>query len=157
MLTPTEIKQLRSECQDYLPVFGVFLRRKLLATKTVLLTRAVDPEVRLEMTNLLKVSGAMIMIAKRLEYNALVSQDFLDMSVGLKKMVRQVRFNINEVVVSQAVLPNVTRSLSKLMDTISANQAAKVTLKEVSGWHLCLSEIVAELEAFCASNGLDIG
>ncbi|QRQ99496.1 hypothetical protein HWI92_00495 [Dyadobacter sandarakinus] len=47
MLTPTEIKRLRSECQDYVPVFGVFLRQKLLTTKTVLLSRAVDPEVRL--------------------------------------------------------------------------------------------------------------
>lgn len=157
MLTPSEIKQLRNECQDYVPVFGVFLRQKLLTTKTVLLSRAVDPEVRLEMTNLLKLSGTMIMVAKRLEYNALLSKEFLDMSVVLKNVVRQARFNINEVVTSKAVLPSATRSLSRLMDTISAHQTATVNLNDVSGWHRHLSEIVAELEAFCTSNGLDIG
>lgn len=97
------------------------------------------------------------MVVKRLEYDALLSKEFLDMSVVLKNVVRQARFNINEVVASKAVLPSVARSLSKLMDTISAHQAATVTLKDVSGWHLYLSEIVAELEAFCTSNGLDNG
>ncbi|QRQ99497.1 hypothetical protein [Dyadobacter sandarakinus] len=96
------------------------------------------------------------MIAKRLEYNALVSKDFLDMTVGLKNMVREVRFRINEVVTSQAILPKVARSLSCLKDAISAHQTATVTLKDVSGWNLYLTEIVAELEAFCTSNGLDI-
>lgn len=157
MLTPTEIKHLRSECQDYVPVFGMFLRQKLLSTKTVLLSRAVDPEVRLEMTNMLKLSGTMLMIAKRLEYNVLVNQDFVDMSVELKQIVRQARFNINEVVVSQAVVPNVTRSLRRLKDTMSDHQAAMVTLKDVSRWHFSLSEILDELEEFCTNNGLDIG
>ncbi|KAA6431611.1 hypothetical protein FEM33_25240 [Dyadobacter flavalbus] len=156
MLTPTEIKQLRSECQDYVDVFGVFLREKLLATKTVRLLMAVDPAVRSEMTNLLKFSGALTMIAKRLEYNALLSQDFIDMSANLKKIVRHARYNINEVVVSEAVVPKVTRSLSKLMHAISSHQATTVTLKDVSRWHVYLSEIVAELEVFCASQGLDI-
>lgn len=157
MLTPAEIEQLRSECKDYVPVFGMFLRQKLLTTKTVLLSRGGDPEVRLEITNMLKLSGTMLMIAKRLEYNVLVNQDFVDMSVELKQMVRQARFNMNEVVISQAVLPSVTRSLLKLMNTISAHQAATVTLKDVSEWHRYLSEILAELEVFCTRNGLDIG
>jgi hypothetical protein len=65
-------------------------RQKLLATTTVLLSRAVDPEIRSEITNTLKLSGMMSMIAKRLEYNVLVNQNFVDMSAELQKMVRQV-------------------------------------------------------------------
>ena len=95
------------------------------------------------------------MIAKRLEYNALISQEFIDMSANLKKLVLQARYNINEVVVSEAIIPKATRSLSKLMDVISSFQGM-VTLKDVSALHLNLSEIVAELEAFCTSHGLDI-
>ena len=155
MLTPTEIKRLRSECQDYVDVFGVFLREKLLATKTVRLMRAVDPKVRSEMANLLKFSGALTMIAKRLEYNALISQEFIDMSANLKRLVLQARYNINEVLVSEAIVPKAARSLSKLTYIISSFQGM-VTLKDVSALHENLSEIVAELEAFCTTHGLDI-
>ena len=76
MLTPLEIKQLRKEHEGYVVDFGVFLREKLMSREAFTLSKPMDPEVRAEMTNLLKICSSMNLIAKRTEYNVLVSKEF---------------------------------------------------------------------------------
>jgi hypothetical protein len=154
MLTPLEVEQLRKEYEGYVVDFGVFLREKLLDREAVTLSKQIDPEVRSEMKNLLKMTGSMLLIAKRTEYDVLVSKEFLEMAAELRKTVQKAHYNINELVLSKSLIPNLVRNVKDLKKVALNLQKESADIEGIIHLLRFISEIEARLKEFAGQFGV---
>lgn len=155
MLTPLEIKQLRKEHEGHVVDFGVFLREKLMSREAFTLSKPMDPEVRAEMTNLLKMCGSMNLIAKRTEYNVLVSKEFSAMAVDLRKAVQRADYNVKELVYGKSLIPSIIRSVRELKRVVLDMQKDSKDIRGIVVLLRCVSEMEGKLEEFAGPFGID--
>ena len=156
MLTPLEIKQLRKEHEGYVVDFGVFLREKLMSREAFTLSKPMDPEVRAEMTNLLKICGSMNLIAKRTEYNVLVSKEFSAMAVDLRKAVQRADYNVKELVYGKSLIPGIIRSVKELKRVVLNMQTESKDITGIVVLLRCVSEMEGRLEEFAGQFGIEV-
>ncbi len=154
MLTPLEVEQLRKEHEGYVVDFGVFLREKLLDREAVTLSKPVDPEVRAEMTNLLKITGTMLLIAKRTEYDVLVSKEFSDMAAELRRTVQKAHYNVNELVLSKSLIPNLIRHVKDLKKSVLDLQKESPDIEVILSLLSCITQIDERLKVFAGQYGI---
>ncbi|CAG5074539.1 hypothetical protein DYBT9623_05226 [Dyadobacter sp. CECT 9623] len=154
MLTPLEVEQLRKEHAGYVVDFGVFLREKLLDREAVTLSKPIDPEVRAEMTNLLKMTGSMLLIAKRTEYDVLVSKEFSEMAVELRMAIQKANYNINELVLSKSLIPNLIRHVKDLKKSVMDLQKESTNIEVILYLLSCVSQIEERMKVFAGQYGI---
>ncbi|SKB69452.1 hypothetical protein SAMN05660293_01528 [Dyadobacter psychrophilus] len=154
MLTPLEVEQLRKEHEGYIVDFGVFLREKLLSREAVTLSKPVDPEIRAEMTNLLKITGTMLLIAKRTEYDVLVSKEFSDMAAELRRTVQKAHYNVNELVLSKSLIPNIIRHVKDLKKSVLDLQKEPPDIEVILSLLSCITQIDVRLKVFAGQFGI---
>jgi hypothetical protein len=155
MLTPLEIKQLREEHEGYVVDFGVFLREKLMSREAFTLSKPMDPEVRAEMTNLLKMCGTMNLIAKRTEYNVLVSKEFSEMAVDLRMAVQRAHYSVKELVYGKSLIPNIIRSVKELKRLVLDMQKESKDIRGIGVLLRYVSEMEGKLEEFAEQFGIN--
>lgn len=155
MLTPLELKQLRKEYEGHVVDFGVFLREKLLSREAFTLSKPMDPEVRAEMTNLLKMCGSMNLIAKRTEYNVLVSKEFSAMAVDLRKSVQRADYSVKELVYGKSLIPSIIRSVKELKRLVLDMQKDSKDIIGIVVLLKCVLEMEGKLEEFAGQFGID--
>jgi len=154
MLTPLEVEQLRKEHEGYVVDFGVFLREKLLDREAVTLSKQIDPDVRAEMKNLLKMTGSMLLIAKRTEYDVLVSKEFLEMAGDLRKTVQKAHYNVNELVLSKSLIPSLVRNVKDLKKAALNLQKELADIEGIIHLLRFISEIEVRLKEFAGQFGV---
>jgi hypothetical protein len=154
MLTPLEVEQLRKEHEGYIVDFGVFLREKLLNREAVTLSKPIDPEVRAEMTNLLKMTGSMLLIAKRTEYDVLVSRQFSEMAAELRAAIQKANYNINELVLSKSLIPNLIRHVKDLKKSVFDLQKESTNIEVILYLLSCVSQIEERMKVFAGQYGI---
>jgi hypothetical protein len=154
MLTPLEVEQLRKEHEGYVVDFGVFLREKLLDREAVTLSKPVDPEIRAEMTNLLKITGTMLLIAKRTEYDVLVSKEFSDMAAELRRTVQKAHYNVNELVLIKSLIPNLIRDIKDLKKSILDLQKESTNIEVILHLLDYITQIEQRLKVFAGQYGI---
>jgi len=154
MLTPLEVEQLRKEHEGYIVDFGVFLREKLLSREAVTLSKPIDPEVRAEMTNLLKMTGSMLLIAKRTEYDVLVSREFSEMAAELRAAIQKANYNINELVLSKSLIPNLVRHVKDLKKSVLDLQKESMNIEVILYLLSCVSQIEERMKVFAGQYGI---
>ncbi|GGB87762.1 hypothetical protein [Dyadobacter sediminis] len=155
MLTPLEIKQLRKEHEGHVVNFGVFLREKLMSREAFTLSKPMDPEVRTEMTNLLKICGSMNLIAKRTEYNVLVSKEFSTMAIDLRKAVQRADYNVKEFVYGKSLIPCIIRSVKELKQVLLDMQKDSKDISQIIMLLRYVSEMEGKLKEFAGQFGID--
>ena len=156
MLTPLEIKQLRKEHEGYVVDFGVFLREKLMSREAFTLSKPMNPEVRAEMTNLLKICSSMNLIAKRTEYNVLVSKEFSAMAVDLRKAVQRADYSVKELIYGKRLIPGIIRSVRELKYLILDMQKESKDIRGIVVLLRCVSEMEGKLEEFAGQFGIEV-
>ena len=154
MLTPLEVEQLRKEHEGYIVDFGVFLREKLLSREALTLSKPIDPVVRSEMTNLLKMTGSMLLIAKRTEYDVLISKEFSEMAAELKKTVQKANYNVNELVLSKSLIPSLVRNVRDLKECVLNLQKQSADIDGIIQLLRSVCEIEEKLTGFVGQFGL---
>jgi len=154
MLTPLEVEQLRKEHEGYVVDFGVFLREKLLDREAVTLSKPIDPEIRAEMTNLLKMTGSMLLIAKRTEYDVLISKEFSEMAAELRTAIQKAHYNINELVLSKSLIPNLIRHVKDLKKSVVDLQNESVNMDVILDLLHCIFQIENRLKVFAGQYGI---
>lgn len=154
MLTPLELKQLRKEYEGHVVDFGVFLREKLMSREAFTLSKPMDPEVRAEITNLLKMCGSMNLIAKRTEYNVLVSKEFSVMAVQLRMAIQKANYNINELVLSKSLIPNLIRHVKDLKKSVLDLQKESTNIEVILYLLSCVSQIEERMNVFAGQYGI---
>ncbi|WP_159471228.1 hypothetical protein [Dyadobacter sp. 3J3] len=154
MLTPLEVEQLRREHKGYLVDFGVFLREKLLDREAITLSKPIDPEVRAAMTNLLKMTGSLLLIAKRTEYDVLVSKEFLEMAAELRTAIQKANYNINELVLTKSLVPNLIRHVKDLKKSILELQKESLDIDVILYLLNCITQIEERMNVFAGQYGI---
>lgn len=154
MLTPLEVEQLRKEHEGYIVDFGVFLREKLLSREAVTLSKPIDPEVRAEMTNLLKMTGSLLLIAKRTEYDVLVSREFSGMATELRTAIQKANYHINELVLSKSLIPNLIRHVKDLKKSVLDLQRESTNIEVILYLLSCVSQIEEKMKVFAGQYGI---
>jgi hypothetical protein len=154
MLTPLEIKQLRKEHEGHVVDFGVFLREKLMSREAFTLSKPMDPEVRAEMTNLLKICGSMNLIAKRTEYHVLISKEFLAMAADLRKVVQRANYNVRELVYGKSLIYSIILDVKDLKKLVLDLQMESADIESIILLLKTVSEIREKLNVFVDQFGI---
>ncbi len=156
MLTPLEVEQLRKEHQGHLVEFGVFLREKLMGREAVTLSKPIDPVVRQELTNALKMSSMILLLAKRTEYDVLVSKKYQELSNEVKTVIKLAMFNMRELVLSKSFLPvlldqvqDLKCEVLKLQNELPGNKAVFVLFRS-------FTELEDKINTFLKQHGIVI-
>ena len=113
-LTSDEFEKLSKEHNGFSVNFSVFCREKLLDREAMVLRKPLPDEVKKQMTDLLKMSGSLLLLAKRTTDQALLSEDFLKMSASVKRVVQRADFSVNEYVYGQSLISSLVPLLNKL-------------------------------------------
>jgi hypothetical protein len=114
MLTPDEIAKLKVEHEGYSVDFTVFCREKLLNRESRILRRPIPEDVKVQMSNILRMAGSVLLLAKNTSSDTVISDEFREMAAGLKRMVQRADFSINEVVLSQSLIASIVSLFFKI-------------------------------------------
>jgi len=114
MLTPDEIAKLKAEHEGYLVDFTVFCREKLLNRESKILRRPIQEDVKIQMTNILRMAGSVLLLAKNTSSDTVISDEFREMAASLKRMVQRADFSINEIVLSQSLIASIVSLFIKI-------------------------------------------
>ena len=114
MLTPDEINKLKAEHEGCSVDFTVFCREKLLNRESKILRRPIPEDVKVQMTNILRMAGSVLLLAKNTSSDTVISDEFRDMAAGLKRMVQRADFSINEMVLSQSLIATIVSLFIKI-------------------------------------------
>ncbi|HEV7347397.1 hypothetical protein [Telluribacter sp.] len=104
MLTTKEIEVLKKEYEGHTVGFSVFCREKLLNREAITLSKPLDEGIRKQMTNLLRFSGTLLLLAKKTQDHAPISEDFQQMAASVKELVQRAVYSVNEVTYSQSLI-----------------------------------------------------
>lgn len=113
-LTLDEFEKLSKEHNGFGVDFSVFCREKLLDREAIVLRKPLPDDVKKQMTDLLKMSGSLLLLAKRTTDQTLLSEDFLKMSASVKRVVQRADFSVNEYVYGQSFISSLVPLLNKL-------------------------------------------
>lgn len=145
MLTPDEITKLKAEQEVYSVDFTVFCREKLLNRESKILRRPIPEDVKAEMTNILRMAGSVLLLAKNTSSDTVISDEFRNMAAGLKRMVQRADFSINEMVLSQSLIASIVSlfiKIEKLVNMLDRD------LEPVAEIDLLLQKIREKLYSF---------
>ncbi|GLU56495.1 hypothetical protein Dfri01_59560 [Dyadobacter frigoris] len=139
-LTKSEKQKLRLECEGSNVDFAVFCREKLLNREARVLRKPIPEDVKMQMTNLLKMSGSVLLLAKNTSSDTIISDEFKEMAAGLKRIVQRADYSIKELVHSQSLIAGIL----PLVNDIERKATAVGPQSEVT---LQLLESVKKLKA----------
>ncbi len=145
MLTPDEITKLKAEQEGSMVDFTVFCREKLLNRESKILRRPIPEDVKAEMTNILRMAGSVLLLAKNTSADTVISDEFRNMAAGLKRMVQRADFSINEMVLSQSLIASIASlfiKIEKLVNKLDRD------LEPVAEIDLLLQKIREKLHSF---------
>lgn len=148
MLTQKEMELLQKECEGHTVGFSVFCREKLLNREAFTLSKPLDKEVRIQLTNLLKFSGSLLLLAQKTKNNDAVSEDFRLMASQVKGIVQRAHFAVNEITYSQCLVLEVDTVVKK-MDKITRSLYQKWPGEEnIAELAELLNQLLDSLQAF---------
>lgn len=117
-LTDEELLMLRQQHTGPAEHFGTFLRRKLLINKTFVVPREIDPEVRNEIRNLLKLTGSINLIALKTKGDIEVSDEFRKTSSLIKSIAATAKKSVDHSVELMEVAPSLVEHLMSLLQAV---------------------------------------
>lgn len=145
MLTPDEIAKLKAEQEGYSVDFTVFCREKLLNRESKILRRPLPEDVKSEMTNILRMAGSVLLLAKNTSSDTVISDEFRNMAAGLKRMVQRADFSINEMVLSQSLIATIVSLFIKIEKLVNKLDRDSEPVVEID---LLLQKIREKLHPF---------
>lgn len=117
-LTDEELLMLRQQHAGPAEHFGTFLRRKLLVNKTFVVPREIDPEVRNEIRNLLKLTGNINLIALKTKGDIEVSEEFRKTSTLIRSIAATAKKSVDHSVELMEVAPSLVERLNGLLQAV---------------------------------------
>lgn len=138
MLSPIEIKSLEKEYEGHTIGFSVFCREKLLNREAATLSKPMEEGIQRQLTNLLKLSGSLLLLSKKTSPQSPISEDFEQMAENVREVIQRAVYTVNEIIYSQSLvmeLNSISLDLKKtLKDEIAAQakgEYLKIALKKV--------------------------
>jgi hypothetical protein len=117
-LTDEELAMLRHQHTGPAEDFGTFLRRKLLVNKTFVVPREIDPDVRNEIRNLLKLTGSINLIALKTKGDIEVSEEFRKTSSLIRSIAAAAKKSVDHAVELMEVAPSAVDQLNGLLQAV---------------------------------------
>ncbi|WP_373513772.1 hypothetical protein [Persicitalea sp.] len=124
MLSPTEIKSLKKEYEGYAVGFSVFCREKLLNREAATLSKPMEEGIQRQLTNLLKLSGSLLLLSKKTSSQSPISDDFGRMAENVKEVVQRAVYAVNEIAYSQSLVMELDSIIFDLEKSIKDRGAA---------------------------------
>lgn len=126
MLSPIEIKSLKKEYEGHTVGFSVFCREKLLNLEAATLSKPMEEGIQRQLTNLLKLSGSLLLLSKKTSSQTPISEDFQQMAENVREVVQQAVYTVNEVAYSQSLVMDLNSIISDLEKSLKEGDAIKV-------------------------------
>ena len=143
MLTPEETERLRREYAGHSVGFSVFCREKLLNREAVSLSKPLDGGIRRQLTDLLKFSGSLLLLAQKTRDHAPVSEDFRLMASQLKQIVQRAHYTVNEITYSQSLvfdLYRISLKMGAIIGVFLHNCPEDDQVRELDDYHQQMKE-----------------
>ncbi len=118
MLTQHEIDTLKKQHEGYAIEFSVFCREKLLNREAATLSKPIEEGIRQQLTNLLKLSGSLLMLSKKTSSQILVSEGFERMATNVREVVLRAVYSVNEIAYSQSLIMKLDSIVAGLERTL---------------------------------------
>ncbi|MPR37403.1 hypothetical protein [Salmonirosea aquatica] len=132
MLSPIEIDSLKKEYEGHTVGFSVFCREKLLNREAATLRKPLEPGIQRQLTNLLKLSGSLLLLSRKTSSQLPISEDFEQMAENVKEVVQRTLYTVNEIAYSQSLimeLNSIALDLEKTLQDVADAQAEGESLK----------------------------
>jgi len=127
-----EIKGLKKEYEGHTVGFSVFCREKLLNREAATLSKPMEESVQRQLTNLLKLSGSLLLLSKKTSSQTPISEAFEHMAENVREVVQRAVYTVNEITYSQSLvmeLNSLALDLEKTLKDGIAAQAERECLK----------------------------
>lgn len=132
MLSQPEIDILNREYEGHTVGFTVFCREKLLNREAATLSKPMEEDIRQQLTDLLKLSSSLSLLAKKVLVQTSMSEDFARMSEKVKEVVQRAVYTVNEITYSQSLvveLNSIASDLEKILKGGITNDSNKEYLQ----------------------------
>ncbi|MFB9292457.1 hypothetical protein [Persicitalea jodogahamensis] len=118
MLSQPEIDILKREYEGHTVGFTVFCREKLLNREAATLSKPMGEDIKQQLTDLLKLSSSLALLAKKTSAQKSISEDFVCMSENVKEVVHRTVYSVNEIVYGQSLVRELNSIVSDLEKTL---------------------------------------
>ena len=132
MLSQSEIDILNKEYDGHTVGFTVFCREKLLNREAATLSKPMRGDLRQQLTDLLKLSSSLALLAKKTSAQTPISEDFARMSENVKEVIQCAVYSVNEIVYGQSLvleLNSIVSDLEKILNGEAANPSERKQLR----------------------------
>ena len=132
MLSQSEIDILNKEYEGHTVGFTIFCREKLLNREAATLSKPMGEDIKQQLTDLLKLSSSLELLAKKTSAQTSISKDFARMSENVAEVVQRTVYSVNEIVYGQSLVWELNSIVWDLEKTLSGeidNLSSRVQLQ----------------------------